>query len=222
MTYTTQVGPIPEWIKDLRAKTFCNPFEIVDAPTIYGTEHFLGDWSGSMLILAQDFAPASKLRALAAKGLPPATVYRHSDGDDRFGQSGLATNKAIASAFFGDTAYIDGRAAKNCGAVYGSVCFFLKSGESMSGNMSGFRPGTDVFDGSIQVLRHVVQSMPNLKAILLLGQHAAKAASTLRAINPKLTVRSTFHPAARGITEKRAFATALRGMCRELQIGIGQ
>lgn len=109
---------VPDWIKPLRAPGYTNPFEIAPAaPTGYGTEQFLGDWSGKLLLLAQDFAPAAKLRSLKEDGLTDARVYRHSDGDSRFGQSGLKTNRAIARAAFVST--LAGLCRKLCAGEIG-------------------------------------------------------------------------------------------------------
>lgn len=175
MTYVERFGPIPEWIRALRAEGYTNIFELCDPPTIYGTEHLFGDWDGSLLVLGKDFAPAGEVRLLAAQ--PADRVYRHNDGDGRY-RTGLRTNRRLARILYGDGSLIDGRASRNCGTLYGNACFFLKEGNA-SARLTGWRPGEPVFDGSALVVRHVVDHMPNLRAIVCLGMEALRLASKI-------------------------------------------
>ncbi len=116
MTHLLQIGPIPEWIKALRAPGYVNIFEIAEVPSIYGTEHLCGDWRGDLLLMAKDFAPVGEVRRLVDKGLSPEKVYRHNDGDVRY-RTGLKTNSQLMRWLLGDQSLIDGKHALTCGAT---------------------------------------------------------------------------------------------------------
>jgi len=169
MTHLTQIGPIPNWIKELRAaRNYKNVFEMgIDPPTIYGTEHLLGDWSGELLLAAQDFAPAHEVEALVARGIPAEKIYRHNDGDGRY-QTGYRTNSRLLKFLGRNRSDLLGSTASDSGILYANACFFLKHGTT-SDPLKDFRTDHPAFDGSVKVLSYVIQKMTNLKAIVCLG-----------------------------------------------------
>lgn len=170
MTYVQHRGPIPDWIKKLRADGYLNIFEICQPDTLYGTEHLCGDWAGQLLIVAKDFAPADEVLRLTKLGLPPELVYRHNDGDGRF-KTGLRTNRRLMKLLFGPHATVQGERAASCGALYVSACFLLKQGTTSS-KLENWASGSDTRKASRQVLEHTIAVMPNLRAIACLGGDA--------------------------------------------------
>lgn len=220
MTYERQIGPIPIWIKTLRGGPgYTNPFEIVpNAPTIFGNEHFMGDWQGKALVLMQDFAPVHEVWRLKERGFSDEDIYRHNDGDGRY-ETGERSNQNLATAIFGDKEFIDGRRASDCGIVCGNICFFLKETEDKSAPLKGFVPGSPVFEGSVRVLTHVIESMRELQIILLCGKVAQKSHPWLREIAPQIEIAGAPHPRMGGSPR-----TPLGQVCADLfsKFGIGQ
>lgn len=220
MSYERQIGPIPDWIKELRGGPgYTNPFQIApNAPTIFGNEHFMGDWQGEALVLLQDFAPANEVRSLKRRGFSDEDVYRHNDGDSRY-QTGKRSNQNLATAIFGDRSFIDGRCASNCGIVCGNVCFFLKDAMDKSAPLTGFQAGSPAFDGSMRVLKHVIESMPQLRIILLCGGAAQKAQTKLGEFAPQIEIVPAPHPRTGGSPH-----TSLGRVCddRLSKFGVGQ
>lgn len=175
--YSSFRGPVPGWVKSLRARGYVNIFELSDPETLYGTEHLCGDWDGELLVVAKDFAPAPEVQALLAAGLPWSLAYRHNDGDGRF-KTGLKTNRQLMKWLFDDPTLVDGRIASRCGVVYASACFFLKPG-STSAVLGEWHAGSDVWEGSRLVLAHSIGQMPNLRAIVALGSDALQLLGSL-------------------------------------------
>ena len=171
MTHVEQIGRIPDWIKNLRAPGYRNIFEFEISPsTIYGTEQLCGDWNGELLVLAQDFAPADEVERLVRLGYSADEVYRHNDGDGRY-KTGLKTNNRLMSFLFGRNSLSVKPNPYKCGVLYGSACFFLKTGTT-SDELEAFKIGRPAFDGSLAVVRYVVEHMPNLKAVMCLGNRS--------------------------------------------------
>jgi hypothetical protein len=212
MTHLQQIGPIPDWIKSMRGgaydskSVYLNVFELLDPPTIYGTEHLLGDWrGGELLLLAKDFTPADTLMDLMDRnpGLRDEQIYRYNDGDGRYGRTGLLTNRSLLRSLYGDDAALDGHMSQSSRAVYGSICFFLKP-KGTSARLKNFRLGREAFDGSLNVVRYAISNMPKIKAVICLGKDASQAIATACTPSPKRTpeicgvpVLEVPHPAAR-------------------------
>ncbi|WP_443749346.1 hypothetical protein [Asticcacaulis solisilvae] len=211
MTHVSQIGPVPSWIKALRAPGYKNIFELgIDPPTIFGTEHLFGDWNGDLLLLAQDFAPAEEVRALVQRGLPAEKVYRHNDGDGRF-KTGYRTNSRLVKFLGYDKSALSGHRATTSGILYGSACFFLKEGET-SDALKGFSKGRPAFDGSAAVLKYVVSNMKNLKTVVCLGGTAhqmvqstgiARSVPTYAVPHPSRGADITHQTAWKDILERR-------------------
>ncbi|WP_155847393.1 hypothetical protein [Asticcacaulis sp. AC402] len=174
MTHTTQVGPIPQWIKDLRAPGYKNVFELgINPSVIYGTEHLCGDWSGELLVLAKDFAPSDIVEDVIRRGYASDVAFRHNDGDGRYGRTGLNTNRNLMQFLFGNSGNLSGENSSTCGVLYGNACFFLKSG-GVSDSLKDFSVGRPVFDGSMKVVDYVLSQMKNVKAVVCLGGDAKR------------------------------------------------
>lgn len=153
---------IPQRLRKLPPPSgFENPFAMgIRSPHLFATETLCGDWDGDLLLLAQDFAPASAVKAVL-EGYSPEAAWRHNDGDGRY-SVGKETNPAICALLnsTGRAVTLDGRNSKNCGVLYGNACFFLPAGGIIEEGVAASKP---VFD-------HVVRKMKGLKTIACLGR----------------------------------------------------
>ncbi|RWC59490.1 hypothetical protein [Mesorhizobium sp.] len=157
--------PIPDSIRRLKPPLdFVNPFQIgIDGPNLFGTETLCGDWGGTLLLLAQDFAPADEVRAVQKKHGSKG-AWRHNDGDGRYG-IGMITNENICRHLksIGRNVDLAGRKSLDCGVLYGNASFFLKEGNVSP--TKGVRASAPVFE-------FVIENMSDLKAIACLGKPA--------------------------------------------------
>ncbi|BCM16734.1 hypothetical protein [Mesorhizobium sp. J8] len=156
---------IPKRIRELEPPSgFENPFAMgIRGPHLFATETLCGDWSGDLLLLAQDFAPASAVKAVL-EDYGPEAAWRHNDGDGRY-NIGLQTNSNLCGllTMIGRAVELKGEASKECGVLYGNACFFLKDRNRKLGKgVSASKP----------VFEFVLSKMPRLKVIGCLGDCA--------------------------------------------------
>ncbi len=147
--------PIPEWMRNTRIEGYTNIYEMLPKESrIYGTESLFGDWSGRVLVLAQDFAPIDFVNARIAAG--EEEPYRHNQN--------LQTNNRL----FKQTALIrSSDRPRTCGVLYGSALAGLcKRDNAFRSPLPNRRVAIEY---GAKVLKYVVSNMPNLRVIVGLG-----------------------------------------------------
>lgn len=140
---------------------------------LFGTETLCGDYSGRLLILAQDFGTAQRIRD-RKKANPNSNPFHHnpSAGTNltlvsmlrHVGQLSKAGGFSRARKFLGID--IEGTSPADCGAVYGSIVWLLKDTKSVSSSLSNRQ---HVLRASRAAIEGAIQSMPNLDRIVCLG-----------------------------------------------------
>src|SRR5262245_35358786 len=144
---TSSTPALPQWILEAQVLGYSTAHRVLpDETRLYGTESLYGDWNGSVLLLAKDFAPSRILHErLAARHPRP---YSH-DPD-------LGTNKRLIR-FAGHLARSNDPA--NCGMLYGSALANLLRDD---GNFSGSLPNRpQAMKHGVDVLCFVVEHMPH-------------------------------------------------------------
>jgi hypothetical protein len=157
---------IPESIRLFRTSSYTNIYELCPAETrLYGTESLFGDWDGELLLLAKDFAPEKLVRErLERKESRP---YRHTDWVREPRVVGAMTNRNLHA--------LAGRV--NCRKLYGSLLAGLLRKD---GKTSGALPDERAIHAYVRdVLKFVIDHMPNLRAIACLGVDAWRYAADL-------------------------------------------
>jgi hypothetical protein len=126
---------------------------------LYGTESLYGDWDGELLLLAQDFAPASLLGERKDDPRP----YHHTCWITHPKMLGAKTNKRL----FGFAKQIDR------GKLYGSALANL-----LRNNPRGNLPIDAEIESFIcRVLKFTAEHMPHLRAIVCLGNVSRRYAT---------------------------------------------
>jgi hypothetical protein len=182
--------PIPGWIKGFHHESYTNIYERCPNETrLYGTESLYGDWDGELLLLAQDFAPAS----LLDKRKDDPRPYHHTCWIKQPKMLGARTNKRL----FCFAQQVD------CRKLYGSVLANLLRNDS-HGNL----PIDSKIESFIcRVLKFTVEHMPRLRAIACLGnvsqRYARKVYSAVDSNwrHRDIKLFEPFHPAARKSNE---------------------
>jgi hypothetical protein len=143
---------------------------------LFGTETLCGDYSGRLLVLAQDLTTADRIRE-RQHDHPGENPFRH--------RASNRTNKTLVdvlrnlgeSARTRDTTWarrlstidFDGTNSRECGVVYGSIVWLLKDTKSVSSSLPKLQ---QVLEASKPVIQCAVRSMPNLERIVCLGSIA--------------------------------------------------
>src|SRR5262245_35582197 len=155
---TSSTPALPQWILEAQVLGYSTAHRVLpDETRLYGTESLYGDWNGSVLLLAKDFAPSRILHERMAVRHP--RPYSH--------EPELGTNKRLIR-FAGNLARSDDPA--NCGMLYGSALANLLRDD---GNFSGSLPNRpQAMKHGVDVLRFVVERMPNLSTIVCMGEEA--------------------------------------------------
>ena len=151
--------PLPDWIRDFSHDGYTNIFKLRSEETkLFVTETLFGDWDGSVLLLAKDAAPVHVIEARIDSG--EMDPWRHSrKGLDPMGWRTNERVEEIAALLPGAKLY--GSALAN----------LMKNGEETSGRLGDFSSGP-LREHLGDVLRFVVREMPNLRAIVCLGNDA--------------------------------------------------
>lgn len=196
---------IPDWIRSAEVPGYVNAYTLVPNETrLYGTESLYGDWNGRVLLLAKDFACSDLVRRRIDNN--DSRPYRH--------EPGLMTNKRLQRYAAPVTRSND---HFTCGLLYGSALANLLRDD---GKMSGALPArSNALAYGARVLAFTVEHMPNLEAIVCLGQEAWDCCDiafglpcdwkTARGDVQVFEARSlrfvaAFHPAARISSEQAA------------------
>lgn len=165
--------PIPAAFKEIVAPAgHINPLQfLADCPNLFGTETLCGDWDGDLLLVAQDFAPASQFLNVLSK-FGPVAAWRHNDGDGRYGAGG-ETNPRICGELSRLARHVDilGQGASSCGVLYINACFFLTNEKST--------PSVEAYRLSLPIVQFVLAHMVQLKTIACLGKPAFDAMGRL-------------------------------------------
>jgi hypothetical protein len=143
---------------------------------LFGTETLCGDYLGSVLVLAQDFSTADRIRQ-RFKDEPGRNPFRHRETNktntalvEMLRHVGsLASSGRFTRAQKFKLIDATGTHASQCGAVYGSMIWLLKETSSVSSAPPNLRMARDV---SSAVIRRAIESMPNLDRIICLGRIA--------------------------------------------------
>ena len=151
------------------------------AKNLYATESLYGNWDGEVLILAQDALPASALKILIqshlSRGEEKVLAWRHADKIPYGDSKGIKTNTAIK--------ILKEKYLSEYRVLYGSATSHVLFDGSNSDkiidskkNLPSYRQSLLGYNNSIlqahlqEVLLWVIEKMPNLKAILCLGNKA--------------------------------------------------
>lgn len=132
-------------------------------------------YSGRVLVLAQDFSTADRIRRRAQDD--PGNPFRHRPDNttnlklvELLRQVGdLARANKLARAQTSTLVDAAGTNASRCGLVYGSIIWFLKHATSVSGAPPNLRRA---LTESAPVIRCAIESMPALDRIICLGRLA--------------------------------------------------
>jgi hypothetical protein len=183
---------------------------------LYATETLFGNWDGELLILAQDALPASSLKSVinshTLKGESREKAWRHADKIQYGDRAGWKTNERIK--------YFLKLYAPSMQGVYGSATAHMlydDGNESYSQDLRGYE-STALQTHLIEVLKWVVNGMPNLRIILCLGSKAwnlvadasesklkkdyqflrdTNSYKNVRISDKAITIIPAYHPAAR-------------------------
>ncbi len=153
---------IPFWIRDFAYPGYVNVYSLDrlrHEPKLFCTETlFGGDWDASTLFYAKDAAPAKVIRKRILDDDP--NPWRHGvRGRDPMGYRTNERVEELAGYFRGSK-------------LYGSaLAHMLKEDDQTSGSLADFTSGR-LHDHLKRVLDFVVQNMPNLQAIVCLGNEA--------------------------------------------------
>jgi len=152
---------IPERIRQIHVDCYSNIFNIYQATTrLYGTETLCGDWSGTILLLAQDFANLSCLEERMRKA-PKDNPYYHDPMSE--------TNIRLMALLAENGIALDGSNAERCGVLYGSACWLIKETPHMSSPLPN--KGAMMIE-SIEVLKFALGEMRHLRHIICVGKFA--------------------------------------------------
>lgn len=163
---------IPAWIRDFRHPGYTSIYEMrPEEAKLYCTETLLGDWDGSVLLLAKDAAPAEVIDDRIRRG--EADPWRHSErGRDRMGWRTNEKVIELASLLPGEKLY---------GSALGHL---MQDGEETSTDLSGVGSGP-LRAHLDSVLRFVLSEMDSLRAIVCLGNHSWDLVSSMYAPRSK-------------------------------------
>jgi hypothetical protein len=154
---------IPSWMRTFQYPGYTNVYSLdrlQHEPKLFGTETLFGDWDAPTLLYAKDAAPARVIRGLVETGDP--NPWRHAVRNrDQMGYQTNEKVKEIARHFIGSK-------------LYGSaLAHMLKEAEDTSGSLPDLlNEGGELHKHLKRVLEFVVQNMPNLRAIICLGNDA--------------------------------------------------
>lgn len=115
-------------------------FDLSDVDWLNPVESLFGDWTGKYLILGQDFNGLDNLLQLNVNEM------RHNPG--------FETNKNLKKIF-----------GANARALYANYFWFIKQGQASS----SFSTRKEVVLANKPVFRRIINSMPNLETIVVLG-----------------------------------------------------
>jgi hypothetical protein len=151
---------LPEFIRTFKHPGYTNVYHLKglgQERKLYCTETLLGDWGGQTLLLAKDAAPVSVIADRIRAG--ESDPWRHGErGRDPMG---YRTNEKVLEL----SDVISGRRT-----LYGSaLAHMLKDGNETSNDLSEMLRGP-LYTHLTKVLQFVVESMPNLRAIVCLGK----------------------------------------------------
>lgn len=193
-------GYLNVWERGARRRsTFPDPAH----PNLWGTETFLGDWDGKMLVVLKDFASTGWLEG-RNDGRP---YYSHSPT--------LSANLNLTALLRGGGVEVDPNGDGNisCGALYASASFLLADGTGMSNHIS-----VGALEASWPVLEFTIENMPNLTDVVLAGveasttfcRHGGLQVRWEEALQREAPIKwngyrvhVTTHPAQRGINSRR-------------------
>jgi hypothetical protein len=155
----TTTPPIPRWIRDYRATSYRNIYEFCPKETrLYGTESLYGDWGGTLLLLAKDFAPSSLVEQRRQTG--DERPFHHTDWRTEPKGPGAQTNRNLEQLV----------EPIRCGKLYGSaLAGLLRSDGKVSGALSEKK---EIGQFVREVLRFTISHMPNLRVVACLGVDA--------------------------------------------------
>ncbi len=176
--------PLPESITGFRLDGYTNVYELCPGETrLYGTEDLFGDWNGRVLLVAKDFACSSLIRDRIDAGDP--RPYRH--------EPKLVTNRRLLKLA---APLRTGESPETCGLLYGSALASLcRDDDKMSGTLPN---RTEAMRFGEHTLAFTIGHMPNLQAIVCMGDEAWRCASGV------LKVRTSWADARDGGGEVRA------------------
>ena len=151
---------IPRDFRKFAHDGYTNVFSFLpDCTRLYATETMHGDWDAEVLLLAKDAAPTEAIRKRAK--VEGCGAWRHSErcrGD----RGGCQTNERLGTLAQG----LPGT------QLYGSaLANLLYDDPGWSRALPGFYSGR-LHAYLADVLRWVIDNMPNLRAIACLGGHA--------------------------------------------------
>lgn len=151
---------IPDLFRRFSCTGYTNVFSFLpDCPRFYATETLFGDWEAPVLLLAKDAAPTKVIRELARTEGNGA--WRHAERR-RNDAGGYRTNERLVEV----SKRLPGP------KLYGSaLANLLCDDPRWSRALPGFFSGP-LHDYLADVLRWVIDSMPNLQAIACIGEHA--------------------------------------------------
>lgn len=143
---------------------------------LFATETLCGDYSGRLLILAQDLTTATRIRDRKAKDPNKNPFWHRPDNKTNLtlvsmlrhvGQLAEVSDLPRAHKLVKIDA--DGTNARDCGVVYGSIVWLLKDTKSVSSALPNLKQALEASKG---VIRCAIRSMPNLDRIICLGSKA--------------------------------------------------
>jgi hypothetical protein len=195
---------IPSWIREFEFAGYTNVFALhPQSSRLYGTETLFPDWGAETLLLAKDAAPTSVIRELG---------WRHAARGDPGGWRTNERLEELAKLLPGTKLY--GSATAN----------MLYDHPGWSRALSGFWSGP-LHEYLVEVLRWVIASMPNVRAIACLGAESwhltasamgmpAEAKQWARYRDQGLVLRgylsgkpimasAHYHPAARELADRK-------------------
>jgi hypothetical protein len=140
---------------------------------LFATETLCGDYSGRVLVLAQDLSTADRIRQ-RLKDEQDQNPFRHRDTNktnttlvemlQHVGK--LASRSRFPRAQKFELIDSKGTNASNCGVVYGSMIWLLKETASVSSAPPNLRLARE---SSSVVIKSAIESMPNLDRVICLG-----------------------------------------------------
>lgn len=160
--------PLPDWIRGFTHPGYTNIFEMRPTETkLFCTETLLGDWGGSVLLLAKDAAPVHVIQDRVDSG--EVDPWRHGEkGRDPMGWRTNERTQELADCLPGSK-------------LYGSaLAHMMKNDEETSSALRDFNRGP-LRDHLERVLRFVVDAMPNLRSIVCMGNEAWRLSTSVYA-----------------------------------------
>jgi uracil-DNA glycosylase len=127
---------------------------------LHGTESFMGDWNGKLLVLAQDFCHAEFLR-IRLRANPSVNPFYHDPARTVNGNLLRQLQRFLPKL---DS---DGSHATTCGALYANIIWLLKETPAID---SGLPETERAVEESRPTVLDTIAAMPELKAILCVGQ----------------------------------------------------